>query len=375
MLATVRRLHRLAPAAFLSVLAACANSSADARAETAPATASIGPENAVTIQTAELWSGPSISGTLTPEREATARAQLSGSLLAVLVDQGVRVRAGQVLVRIDDRTVRDTWLSAKSAHTTAENSAQMVERELQRAERLSQSGAIADRDLEQARWNNTAAQSQLADARARLTLAQKQLDDAQVRAPFDGIVSARMVSTGDIVQPGGALLTIVDPSSMRLEASIPASDLTMVKLGAPVTFTVSGYPGRGFAGKVTRMNPTADVSTGQVRITVSIPNVRSDLVGGLFAQGRVGTARRQGLVAPVTAVDLRGIKPNVLRLKDGRVERVEVEIGIKDEETERVEILSGVVEGDTLLVGAAQGLTPGTLVKVMTASDRPVTRN
>ena len=368
-------LRFLVPAFALAVATACGKSSADARAESAPASATIGPENVVIITSAELWSGPTISGSLAPEREATMRAQLSGPLLSVTVDQGVRVGAGQVLARIDDRTVRDSWLSAKSGYTTVENSAQMAARELQRAERLNASGAIADRDLEQATWNNTAAQSQLADAKARLTLMQKQLDDAQVRAPFSGVVSARMVATGDVVSSGNPMFALVDPSSMRLEASIPAAELSTVKIGAPVNFTVSGYPGRAFAGKVTRMSPTADASTGQVKITVSIPNVKGGLVGGLFAQGRVGTARRQGLVAPSSAVDVRGLKPSVLRLKGGKVERVEVEVGIKDDETERMELLSGVANGDTLLIGAAQGLTPGTLVRVSTPSDRPVTKN
>ena len=368
-------LRFLVPAFALAVATACGKSSADARAESAPASATIGPENVVIITSAELWSGPTISGSLAPVREATMRAQLSGPLLSVTVDQGVRVGAGQVLARIDDRTVRDSWLSAKSGYTTVENSAQMAARELQRAERLNASGAIADRDLEQATWNNTAAQSQLADAKARLTLMQKQLDDAQVRAPFSGVVSARMVATGDVVSSGNPMFALVDPSSMRLEASIPAAELSTVKIGAPVNFTVSGYPGRAFAGKVTRMSPTADASTGQVKITVSIPNVKGGLVGGLFAQGRVGTARRQGLVAPSSAVDVRGLKPSVLRLKGGKVERVEVEVGIKDDETERMELLSGVANGDTLLIGAAQGLTPGTLVRVSTPSDRPVTKN
>jgi RND family efflux transporter MFP subunit len=375
MLDSVRRLRVLIPSLAVALWTACGNTSADARVDAAPANATIGAENVVTIVTAELWSGPLISGSLAPEREATMRAQLSGPLLSVMVDQGVRVGAGQVMARIDDRTVRDSWLSAKSGYTTVENSAQMAARELQRAERLNASGAIADRDLEQAQWNNTAAQSQLADAKARLTLAQKQLDDAQVRAPFSGVVSTKLVATGDVVQPGNAMFSLVDPSSMRLEASIPASDLSSVKIGAPVTFTVSGYPGRAFTGKVSRLNPTADASTGQVKIMVSIPNTKSDLVGGLFAQGRVGTARRQGLVAPSAAVDIRGLKPSVLRLKGGKVERIDVEVGIRDDESERTELLSGVAKGDTLLIGTAQGLTPGTLVKVSSPSDRPVTKN
>ncbi|HSQ59597.1 MAG TPA: efflux RND transporter periplasmic adaptor subunit, partial [Acidobacteriota bacterium] len=213
--------------------------------------------------------------------------------------------------------------------------------------------------------------SQVADAQARLTMAQKQLDDAHVRAPFAGIVSIRSVSEGDVVSPGTALFTIVDPASMRFEASVPAAQLSQVKAGAPVSFTVSGYPDRRFTGRVARINPTVEQGTGQVRIVVAVPNASSNLVAGLFADGRIAAERRQGLTAPYSAVDLRGLKPTVLRLKGGVAERVEVALGVRDEDKERYELVSGVAAGDTLLIGAAQGITPGTAVRVSVPSDQP----
>ena len=158
---------------------------------------------------------------------------------------------------------------------------------------------------------------------------------------------------------------------MRFEASVPAAQLSQVKLGAPVTFTVSGYPDRRFSGRVARINPTVDQGTGQVRIVVSVPNVSSVLVGGLFADGRIAAESRTGLTAPYSAVDLRGLKPTVLRLKGGVAERVEVTLGVRDEDQERYEIVTGVAAGDTLLTGAAQGITPGTAVRVSTPSDSP----
>jgi RND family efflux transporter MFP subunit len=293
----------------------------------------------------------------------------------VNVDQGSRVAAGATLARIDDRTMRDAFLSARSGVTTAQNTAERAKRDLERSERLAAAGAIAERDLEQARWNNTSAQSQLADAQARLTLAQKQLDDAQILAPFAGAVSSRTVSEGDVVQPGAALFVIVDPSSMRFEAAVPAPQLGMIRLGAPVSFTVTGYPDRRFEGRITRINPTADPATGQVRITVSVPNATNSLVGGLYADGRVASERRTGLTAPFNAVDQAGVKPTVLRLRNGTSERVEVELGVRDEERERYEIVKGLQAGDTLLVGAAQGITPGTAVRVAVPSDQPAAKN
>lgn len=366
----------LAAMAVLAVTAAgCRRSEADAMTEDAAGAVTIGRENIATVRRESLSSGPAISGTLTPEREATIRAQVGGSVLAVLVDEGTPVTAGAVLARIDDRTLRDAFLSARSAKTTAETSAERARHDLERSERLAAAGAIADRDLEQARLTNTAAQSQLADAAARLTMAQKQLDDAQVRAPFAGVVSTRTVSEGDIVQPGTALFSVVDPRSMRYEASVPAPQLQEVSIGAPVTFAVSGYPEKHFQGKVTRISPTADASTGQVRIVVSVPNEKNSLVGGLFADGRVASEQREGLTVPFTAVDLRGVKPRVLRLKGGLAERVEVELGVRDEERERFEIVSGLAAGDTLLIGAAQGITPGTPVRVSVPADQPTRGN
>lgn len=170
------------------------------------------------------------------------------------------------------------------------------------------------------------------------------------------------------------MFTVVDPSSMRLEGSVPAEELNQVRIGAPVTFTVNGYPGRTFSGRVTRVNPTADPATRQVRVFISIPNAEGRLVGGLFAQGRLASESRSGMVAPVTAVDSRSNVPAVFRIKGGKVERVPVQLGLRDEASERIEIVSGVQVGDTLLLGAAQGITPGTIVKVSAPSDAPVKR-
>jgi RND family efflux transporter MFP subunit len=367
-----RRLGTAATGLAVVALWACGRPAADAKEGDAPnAVVTIGTENIAVVTRDSLASGPAVSGTLAPEREATLRAQLSGAVTGVRADQGSRVSTGTLLATLDDRTQRDLMLSARSAQVTAQQAAEKAKRDLERSERLAAAGAIPERDLEQARWNNTAAQSQLAEAQSRLTLAQKQLNDAQVRAPFAGVVSARAVSEGDVVQPGTALFTVVDPSSMRYEAAVQASQLAMVRIGAPVSFTVSGYPGRRFLGRVARMNPTADPTTGQVRIVVSVPNAGGSLVGGLFAEGRIAAERRLAITAPFSAVDQRSLRPQVLRLKAGKAERVEVSLGVRDEERERIEIVQGVSAGDTLLVGAAQGITPGTSVRVGVPSDRP----
>ncbi|MDQ8164960.1 MAG: efflux RND transporter periplasmic adaptor subunit, partial [Gemmatimonadota bacterium] len=110
--------------------------------------------------------------------------------------------------------------------------------------------------------------------------------------------------------------------------------------------------------------------TRQVRLYARIPNAGRGLVAGLFATGRVATTSHTGLVAPLTAVDQRGVKPVVTRLKGGKTEVVEVALGLRDDATETIELTSGIVAGDTLLIGAAAGITPGTTLRISAGSDK-----
>ena len=355
--------------ALLATAAACSKQVADAAA--APLAVNIGPEAIAVVGTTTLSSGPAISGSLVAEKTASIRAEVSGPVVAVLIDPGVRVSKGTVLARIDDSAIRDAWLSAKSGVTQAQLAADIAARDVSRAEKLLQAGAIAENALEAARRNGLAGLAQLDDAKARLAGAQKNLDNTVVKSPYDGVVSDRQVNAGDNVIPGMALFTVVDPSTMRLEGAVPADQLGAVRVGAPVRFSVTGYPGKAFEGSITNVYPSADPQTRQVRLFARIPNAGNGLVAGLYATGRVASATRQGLTAPLTAVDQRGIKPVVLRLKGGKTERVEVTLGMRDEGTEQVELTAGVAAGDTLLLGAAQGITPGTPVKVSAATDKP----
>ena len=353
----------------LAVATACGGGGA-AESDSASAEATmVGAENIAIVTTGAIESGPTISGAVAPEEEASVRAQVGGSVLQTLVDAGQAVRRGQTLARIEAGGLQDAFLSARAGVTSASNSADVARRELERAQKLLAAGAIAERDMEQARRNSIAASAALADARARLSAAQKQVGNTVVTSPINGVVSERAVSAGDVVQPGAEMYTVVDPRSMRLEGAVPAEQLNQVRLGAPVTFTVNGYPGRTFTGRVTRINPTADPATRQVRILISIPNAEGRLVGGLFATGRVASQSRTGMLVPANAIDSRSATPSVFRIKGGKVERVTVQIGLRDESSERVEIASGVAAGDTLLLGAAQGITPGTPVTVSTPTD------
>jgi RND family efflux transporter MFP subunit len=353
----------------LTTLAACGKTS-EAPGEQAAAVQTIGPDNMAVAASDTLSSGPSISGTLTADREARLRAEVSGAVLQTYADAGQRVSAGTVLARIDDAAVRDAAISARSAVTQASVAAQQAERELQRARSLAAAGAIADRDVESAERANLSAQAALADAQARQSSAEKNLRNTQVRAPFAGIVAEKSVSPGDIVSPGSAMFTVIDPRSLRVEASVPAVSLGEVRVGAPVTFTVNGAD-RELQGRVTRIAPMVNAQTKQVAILASVPNDAGVLVAGLFVEGRVSSQKRVGVLVPDQAVDQTGITPSVMRLKGGKVEKVEVQLGLRDEVAERVEVTTGLASGDTVLLGAARGISVGVPVTVSAPSDAP----
>ena len=364
-----RRSALLTITAILLSVTACKKTD-DASAATAkPETMLVGPENVAVVKAELIKTGPAISGSLMPEHQATIRAEMSGAVLQTYAEAGQPVRKGQALAQIDVSVIRDQALSARSAVTTAQSSYDNARRDLSRTETLEKAGAIAEREVERSRNSLLGAQAQLNNARAQLANVQKMLDKASVQAPFTGIVSQRQVNAGDVVSPGGALFTVMDPGSMQLEASLPAAQLSVVRLGMPIEFKVNGYPNRTFRGRITRINPSADPSTLQVKIVAAIPNAGNTLVGGLFAEGRVATEAKTAPTVSLAAVDETGLRPSVVRLRNGKIEKVDVGLGIRDAAAETVEVTSGLAPGDTVLLGAARGISPGTPVKVSAPSD------
>jgi len=363
-----RRSASLALLAAALVGTACSKDKGTTAADAAPVSQNIGPENVAVARKDTLRSGPAISGTLTADREARIRAEMSGAVLATNVEQGERVSVGTVLGRIDDASLRDAAMSARSAVAQATVAAEQAARELQRSKTLAAAGAIAERDVEGADRASLGAQAQLADAKARLSSAEKMLRNTIIRAPFAGVVSERAVSPGDIVSPGSPMFTVIDPRSLRVEASVQTTALADVRVGAPVLFTVNGSD-RVLEGRVTRVSPMVDPQTKQVRLLASVPNSAGALVAGLFVEGRVASQKRIGVLVPESAVDQTGIVPTLMRLKGGKVEKVEVQLGARDDAAAMFEVTTGIASGDTVLLGAARGISVGSPVVVSAPRD------
>ncbi|HEX6900371.1 MAG TPA: efflux RND transporter periplasmic adaptor subunit [Thermoanaerobaculia bacterium] len=332
-----------------------------------PAPIVVGPEDAAVVIEGPVRSGPALTGTLRAEEEATLRAQLAGAVLETYAEPGEPVRQGETLARLDSTSLMDAYNSARAAVTNAQSNLQLARRNAERQRELFQAGIVAARDVEIANQNVVSAQAGVAQARSQLATAEKQLGYTRVVAPFTGVVSERQAAAGDVVQPGTAIYTIVDPSVLELEASVPAEERGSLEVGAPVEFTVTGYADRVFRGEITRINPSVDPATRQVRVYTEIPNAGNALVSGLFAEGRIANQSRIGLTVPTRAIDRRMAKPAVVLVRAGKVARQEVQLGITDERAQRVEIRQGVHAGDVVLMGGAQEIPPGTAVQLAPA--------
>lgn len=325
----------------------------------------LSPENVAFVAQRTLRSGPEISGTLRARRDATLRAEVGGIVREVRVEAGERVRKGALLARIDDAAARDAVLAARSGVAAAENALGVARANADRAETLAAAGAVAAQQAEQARAALESARAQLADARSRLALAQQQSGRTRVRSPFDGTVAQRQVSVGDVVQQGTALFGVIDPRRLEFEGSVPAARLSEVRPGAPVELAVTGFEGEAFRGNIERIAPAVDPATGQVRVYVDVPNDDGRIVSGLYAQGRIAARSEVALAAPIAAVDAATTPATVMRVRDGKVEKVPVTLGVRDDADGNVAIASGVREGDLLVLGSARSsLAEGTPVRV-----------
>ena len=294
---------------LLLVLVGCGKSDTSAAAETPPV--QISSANIAVVDSALIESGPTLSGSLEAERAAQLRAQVGGTLLALYVEEGASVAAGQALALIDTMTIAEQARSARSQLRSAQASADMARRNSERAEVLHKAGAIADRDLEAAKSGEVAGDANLADAKSRLASAEKQFADATVRAPFRGVVSERPASVGDALQPGSPILTVIDPSQLKLEASVPSDHVGALRVGSKVEFTVQGSSDKRFTGRIASINPAVDPTTRQVRVYVLVPNSGNALVAGLFAEGRVALESVRALSIPFGAIDEQATTPSV----------------------------------------------------------------
>lgn len=320
----------------------------------------------ITVENESIETGPRISGSLRPRRKALLRAEVSGLVTLLAVELGDLVSAGQLLARIEDKGQRDAATSARAALTAAKDDEDVAVRQAARAHRLVAAGAIAGVEAESADAAVAAATARTAAARAQLASSRKQLLGREVRAPFNGVVDVQDVHQGDVVSLGAPLLTILDPTSLRLEAQVASDEIGRVRVGQNVRVRVRGVSEEELSGTLERISPSVDSSTRQLSVSVTLHERSDELVAGLFADGRILVDVQRALVVPVDALLDDTAVPSVLRVREGRTERVPIELGLQDEERDRIEVRAGLAAGDVVVVGPARRMPAGARVSVPT---------
>ena len=315
----------------------------------APPALLVAPEDLHTIGRNAVASGPAVTGSVQPEKRADLRAEVAGIVLQVVRENGDVVRRGDLLVRLDDTSIRDALASAESANRAATQAFEQAERQLQRLTTLRGSGMASAQQMEDAEVRRNNAQSEVEASRTRAVQARQQLQRTEVRAPFDGIVSDRKVSAGDTAQIGKELLKVIDPASMRFEGLISADHVGTVKAGQAVSFRVSGYGEQEFVGKVRRVSPSANPTTRQIEVLVDFTGPKQPQLAGLYAEGRIETASSASLTIAASAVVRDGDRASAWRVVDGKLERVTIDVGPRDPRSGDFVISSGLSEGDRVL--------------------------
>jgi RND family efflux transporter MFP subunit len=316
-------------------------------------------QDLLTLSESTLARGPVISGSLQPVIKAELNAEVSGIVMQVLKDNGDVVKAGDVLVKLDQTTYRDKLLSAQEAERSAVVTLEQSNRQLKRMQSLSKQSLVTQEGLEAAENKANQAQSDLASARARLVEARQQMEKTEVKAPFSGVVATRKVSAGDTAQVGKGLMVLIDPASIRFEGYVAADRVGQVKVGNKVTFKVNGYSNQFFTGTVERINPLANESTRQVQLLVAMELKEQSLVAGLYAEGHVEAQNSDALMVPESALIREGDKHFVWQFADKQLKKTEVELGDKDERWGTQQVLSGVSSGSQILRHPQGALTDG----------------
>ena len=300
----------------------------------------------------------SYTGTAPLEARAESQvvAKTSGVALAVLVEEGQTVRAGQPLLRLD---------SARHALQVAQSAAQLrkLEANYARSQQLAKQNLISANDLDQLRYD-------LENARATHRLANLELSYTTVVAPISGVVASRSIKTGNFVQINTPIMRIVDTSRLEAVLNVPERELATLKAGLPVTLAVDALPGQTFKGTVDRVSPVVDSGSGTFRVVASFEG-GGVLKPGMFGRIRVDYDQRaDALVVPREALLDDESDPAVYVVRERKAVRVPVKLGYLDGEW--AEVRAGVREGEPVVTAGKAALRDGTLVQVIDPSGKPL---
>ena len=293
------------------------------------------------VQKTDVVSTRAVAGVTRSTTVSPLAARVVGNVLRVHVSEGDVVKAGQVLVEIDAREGRAQSDAAASAVAAAAANAALAETTHARYAALRERRSVSQQELDDVEARLKAARAELQRARAGAAQARTFLDYSYVRSPIDGVVTARMVDPGAQAAPGMPLLTVEDPRSMRVEASVPEE--VPLRPGDRV-FVEAG--GRRTEGRVAQVQPSIDSSsrTSLVKIEAAGP-----LRSGSYVRVLIPSGEREALAVPPSAVVRRGALTSVFVVGSDGIARMRlITLG------EQNEVLSGLEAGERIVTDPAR---------------------
>ena len=343
---------------------------ASATAAPAPAPLEFAPADVVTIAPATLARSIPLTGTLRPVRQTVVKTKVAGELREVPAREGVEVRRGQVVARLDpleyEVRVRERDAQLKAANSQLDQ----ARRTLENTQRLHEREFVSQNALDQARSAAEVAAGNRDAAAAQLALARKALADTTLTAPIDGVVAERFAQPGEKLPVDGRVMSIIDLSAMEIEAPVPAAEVGAVRIGQPVELRIEGVERRQ-VGHIVRIAPATQAGTRSVPVWIALDNRDPAVRAGLFAQGALAVESRPGAIAaPLTAVRDAGARTFVYAIVDGRLVEREVRLGLRDDTgpVPRVEVLEGLAPGDRIVAANLGALRVGAPVRIAPAS-------
>lgn len=347
---------------LLAMLSLCAALTACGNAQTAhpaPADTETDESTAVPVEAALAVSGNisaryAATGTLEAEHDAEVVAKVGGVVEQLLVEEGDRVVAGQVLAKLDDDRLRIEV-------ARAEANLAKLEQEYRRNRKLHESQLVSAETFERLGH-------ELAAMRAELDLARLQLEYTEIRAPFDGIVAERHIKIGNMIEQNAPAfrVTTYDPLIVRLH--VPERELNKLAKGQPARVRVDALAGETFEGVVDRVSPVVDSATGTFTVTIAVREA-AKLKPGMF--GRVAIVydtRDETVLVPRSAVVFEDARTSVFVVTDGAAERRSVVTGYINDGM--IEIVDGVAAGEQVITVGQNSLKAGARVAVVN-SDIP----
>jgi len=328
------------------------------------------------------------SGYVTARREATVSSKVTGKVTEVLIEEGLKVTAGQVLARLDDTNVQASLQLARAQLDSARTLQEEIRVRLKEAEQEwdRQGALIKGKVAPQADFDHAEAamlayrarlaqqQSDISVAERTVAIWQQQLDDTVIRAPFAGVVTAKNAQPGEMISPmssGGftrtGICTVVDMDSLEIEIEVNESYINRVEPGQPVDATLDAYPDWKIPCKVIAIIPTADRQKSTVKVRVGFsqldPRILPDMaVKVAFRESgatvAVGTSR--GVLVPREAVRSLDGHDVVFVIQNGRAERRAV--NITGTQGGDAVVMAGVADGEKVALDSPAGLADGATV-------------